>query len=191
MRAIKRSLSAVIAFCFVLNTVYADLALAQNSNAYNLAISSKFDKLIGLQSQDMGRIEAITRLNLAEALKNGKGKFDITAVIRSADNYRDSVFKTQIRFREHKELPNGYYAVQCKTREGDLVRGAGWYWVVFAKDWKNDSPIYTYTETEFERFVASGAFTKAPPVRSSGDKKDRAHTKEIARYVRQIGRAHV
>lgn len=198
MSKMVRIISAVVLATFLLSTVVLDLAISQTFNypnkGNNLAPSSMFDSLTGIEYQDIARIE----LALEGQLLDSAGKDSVIGIeklVNGANAYRDSIFKSAFQFEtpelftnEIESLPNGCYRVMCRIY--DKIHGQRTYYAVFPgmKDGDGGFPIVIYTESEWkkknvEEFISK---TKTIPRRTDNKPQD---IERIDRYKKNNERA--
>lgn len=164
MKRINRAVSAVLLFCFVLNTAVSDLAFGQsvysNRNVNNLAPASIFSNLRNSQPREM----AIIKIALEEQLKYLVGK-DVSSVtseelggtIERNERYGRSqpcASGLKFFFKNMAILPTGKHCVvMCKFSQGDGKPRT--YYAAFAlfNNAEKMFPIEVYTEHEYKNKI--------------------------------------
>ncbi|MCM8760822.1 MAG: hypothetical protein NC938_04650 [Candidatus Omnitrophica bacterium] len=146
MKIFKKTITAVTASFFILNSILLEPAFCQKSALDKLAVPSQIDDITGIQNQDMGRI----KIFLEEILKKfGPSALSGDILVRERGTMNpDGV---QPFFREREVLPSGLIAVRFRIRQSgnELPRT---YYAVYSplKDAEGGFPIQVYTQEKID-----------------------------------------
>lgn len=114
-------------------------------NSSQIAVSSIFNDLTGIQHKDIGRV----KLSLEACFGTG-ARIDMKALRAVGEKYRDSIFDgANFFFHEVEPLGNGYSSLKCRLN--DKKNGIRTYIAVFSTDKASleGFPIEVFTQDEW------------------------------------------
>ncbi len=158
-------LNKLVSLILIPTFLSSDLAFAQASND-KLAAASRFDDLLGQEAQVMRQIKFYLELQ-ADASSAGGNSIGLKKLREDAGKYDSPGSKTQFFFREMQPLPNGNWAITCRTSAGT---GTLTYHVVISGERRDGAfPVEVYTEREWGKrgVIESGLRRAASGARDS------------------------